>query len=340
MPGPSAIAALENTAAIAPGSSGGPLVNLRGEVIGINSRGMGQTQGFTIPINVAVEVRDELMKTGNIERGWLGMITQPLNRSFAKYLGKPDMEGVIVSDVFDGSPAIKAGIKPGDVLLNYGDEKLSAEKEDDLNKLTLLIAQTSVGSEKTLTIYRGGDTRKITVTVGEQPKVKADEYETSLGFTVKEITDDMFRTMLLETTEGVFVSFVDVGTVADKASLVEGRLDLPGVNIFPGSVVTAPFHPDQAISFRWLVTAGNESPLPGRLWLTLITNDAAGADTRNAVLARPLELDIRQILGMPLPEVRWLGGGMAGLGLVAGALQLRARPKLWKTGHKAGAHSK
>jgi S1-C subfamily serine protease len=85
-----------------------------------------------------------------------------------------------------------------------------------------MIAQTPVGAEKTLTLYRGGATRNLKVVIGEQPKVKPDEYETKYGFTVKEITDDLYRTHLLQARDGVYVSFVDVGTVADKGNLAEG----------------------------------------------------------------------------------------------------------------------
>jgi serine protease Do len=213
---------IQTDAAIDPGSSGGPLVNLNGEVIGINSIGFGRGQGFTIPINTANEVKDKLLASGTIERGWMGVAVQPLSRDYAKYYGSPELEGILVSDVTPGSPADSTGILPGDIITRYRGERVSAEKEEDLNKFQTLVSQSDVGKPASLRLVRGGRDTTISVNISMQPKVKADEFETDYGFTVKEITDALYQQYMLDSKEGVLVSFVEVGGVASTALLEEG----------------------------------------------------------------------------------------------------------------------
>ncbi len=213
---------IQTDAAIDPGSSGGPLVNLNGEVIGINSIGFGRGQGFTIPINIANEVKNKLLKSGTIQRGWIGIAIQPLSRDYAKYFASPQQEGVLISDIIPDSPAERAGLMPGDIVVQYNQVIISAEKEEDLNKFQVLVSQSEVGKPAILRMVRGGIDTSITVQISEQPKVKADEFETELGFTVKEITDVIYRQYMLDDKEGVLVSFVEVGGVASTALLEEG----------------------------------------------------------------------------------------------------------------------
>ena len=213
---------LQTDAAIDPGSSGGPLVNLKGEVVGINSMGLGRGQGFTIPINMAKEVEKKIIASGGIERGWIGVVIQPFNRDFARYYGNPELSGVLIADVIENSPAEKAGLKAGDIVIGVGKKEMAAEKEDDLNAFSLTISETPVGDPIELNVRRGKEEKKLVFNVGSQPKVKPEEFETGLGFTVKEITEGLYRQYALNDKVGVLVSFVEVGGAAFQGKLSEG----------------------------------------------------------------------------------------------------------------------
>jgi serine protease Do len=215
---------IQTDAMIDHGSSGGPLINLRGEVVGINSRGQGRGIGFTIPINTAKRVSGDLLGAGEIARGYLGVTIQPLPRELARYWGEPDVHGVLVGSVAHGSPAETAGIAVGDVLVSFDGDPLRAEKDEDLGQFSRLVALKSVGKDVAIELVRGGTRKTLHAKLASQPKYVPDEEETSHGFTVEEVTEMSFRGNRLPQREGVLVAFVEPGSEADEAGMERGDL--------------------------------------------------------------------------------------------------------------------
>lgn len=215
---------LQTDAMIDRGSSGGPLVNLRGEVIGINSRGQGRGIGFTIPINTAKRVADDLLGEGQIARGYLGIVIQPFSRELAAYWGIPEVQGIIVNGVVEDSPAQKAGFQVGDIVTRIGDELVAAEKEEDLREFQRRVATAPVGEKVQVEVLRRGETHVLEADFGAQPKVVPDEEETAYGFTVQEVTVNLYRLHRLATRDGVLVSFVEPGSEGAEAGLAVGDL--------------------------------------------------------------------------------------------------------------------
>jgi serine protease Do len=212
---------IQTDAMIDRGSSGGPLVDLDGRVIGINSRGQGRGIGFTIPIDTALQVAAQLER-GGIQRGWLGVTLQPLDRELADYLGIPDSTGAIVNSVAEGSPAARAGLKPGDVITAFDGFPVEAEKEEDLGVFQRVVAALKPGQPASLSVLRERKPRKLEVQIGTQPRVEPAEEETEIGFHVQEITRNLARDERLTVDRGAFVSFVARGSAASEAGLEIG----------------------------------------------------------------------------------------------------------------------
>jgi serine protease Do len=189
---------IQTDAAVNPGNSGGPLFNMRGEVIGINSAIYSRTGGymglaFAIPIDVAKNVEDQLLKTGKVERGRLGVGVQEVSASLARSFGLDRPRGALVSQVEKDAPADKAGLKPGDVILSFNGKPIEVSSE-----LPPLVAQTKPGTKAEVEVWRGGKKQTLGVAVGElksEKSARADDKPGAqaggkLGLAVRPLTPE------------------------------------------------------------------------------------------------------------------------------------------------------
>ena len=224
---------IQTDAAINPGNSGGPLVNIRGELIGINtaifSRSGGyQGIGFAVPSNMVQLVMNQLVQKGKVTRGWLGVTIQELTPELSQKFGLKNEKGALVGDVSKDSPAEKAGIKRGDIILEYNGKKIT-----DVGNLRNMVAQSKVGSEVAIMIMRGGKEYTINVVIVELPKEIAEAvpgdtpedmgFEGLSGLTVMDLSREIARQLgLIKDERGVVVVKVEAGSPAEEVGLRKG----------------------------------------------------------------------------------------------------------------------
>ena len=227
---------IQTDAPINPGSSGGPLFSTKGQVIGINTAifspgrmpqmggsGFNIGIGFAIPINLVNTIINQLKETGKVTRGLLGVLIQEIDPDLQKALKLPSLDGALVSEVKKDSPAERAGFKRRDVILSYNGHPIK-----DHSELPLQVANTKIGSDATIEVWRDGKKLTLTPRVGEMKaeaeskdksdKPKADE----LGLVVKDLSEEQAKALGITRDSGVIVESVEPGSAADEARLMRG----------------------------------------------------------------------------------------------------------------------
>lgn len=219
----------QTDASINPGNSGGPLLNLYGEVIGINTaiHAGGQGIGFAIPINSAKDVLVKLHKDGKITRAQIGVKIQMLTDDHVKALKLKSKDGALVAEVMEGSPAEKAGVKPGDVIVAFDGKKVK-----DTRQLPILVGNTEVGKSVKLEVIRNSSPKTLTVTLVEQQDEKTEEdgsqsptpsKEDVLGLNVQTLTKEIGQSLgLSEKQKGVVVTNVNPDSLAYSKGVRKG----------------------------------------------------------------------------------------------------------------------
>lgn len=219
---------IQTDASISPGNSGGPLVNIRGEVVGVNTAIIPRQRiGFAVPINLAKSILPQLRDKGKVVWGFLGVGIQDLSPPLAEAFGLATKGGALVTNVLSGRAAEKAGLKRGDVILEFDGTSVK-----DVRHLQRMVARAEVGREVALKVLRQGETRTLTATVGEfTPELVASREgapapppKEVFGLTLEELTPETAKKFKLSEQRGVVVAEVTQGSPAAEAGIRPGDL--------------------------------------------------------------------------------------------------------------------
>jgi serine protease Do len=232
---------IQTDASINPGNSGGPLLNIKGECVGVNAAissptGSSVGIGFAIPINFARAIVPDLIQSGKASRGWLGVWLSNVTEREAKRQGLTAVKGVVIDSVFLGSPAEKAGILRGDVIVKFNDQDILNQ-----NQFSVAVATLRHDQSVPVEVVRNGKHLTLTTKLadrdaflasagqgapGQPPQKRGADDETWLGMDVTTFTDEMAQQAGLEHNDGVYVRRVYPGSPADRASISKGTVVL------------------------------------------------------------------------------------------------------------------
>jgi len=218
---------IQTDASINPGNSGGPLLNLRGEVIGINTAIFSRTGGnigigFAIPINLVKELLPQLRGKGKVVRGYLGVLIQKVTPEIAESLGMEKSQGALVANVSKDGPAEKAGVKVGDVIVEFDGKEIR-----DSGELPIIVARTPIDKKVRMKVLRDKKETYLNVAVGElkdEEVVATAPEKGELGLTVQRLTPQMAESLGMERADGVVVTAVEPGSAAEEAGIRRGDI--------------------------------------------------------------------------------------------------------------------
>jgi serine protease Do len=229
---------IQTDASINPGNSGGPLVDMDGRVIGINTiilspSGGSLGIGFAVPINLAARIFKDLINTGAVHRGWLGVVVQPLTPELARHFGIQDVSGILVSSLVENGPAALGGLKSGDVIVEFNGRNITAP-----NELQRAVAQVPVGESIKVEVVREGKKMELAIKLGDQndarlhsrlaPKAavpgKPKTPGNVLGINVESLTPEWSRKLGVSDLAGVVITAVEPSSPADGSGLAAGDI--------------------------------------------------------------------------------------------------------------------